>query len=192
MSHLATWQRKPRIGIDHAVAAGEWAKRTDDVLLRAYAADVAARAYAADGQRKSCLAALDTAGVALTMAGNEQPGYVYFYDEGQHSSTCCLCHLELHEPQRAATYAEQSLKTLDRSYARNIAMTTLNLSVAYARRNEIDEAARLIGDAGEVAACNSSARLNHQMLQVRADMCPWEHNVAVRALDDRLASYGLV
>lgn len=49
MSHLATWQGKPRIGIDHAVAAGEWAKRTDDVLLRAYAANVAARAYAADG-----------------------------------------------------------------------------------------------------------------------------------------------
>jgi hypothetical protein len=56
MSHLATWQRKPHIGIDHAVAASEWAKRTDDVLLQAYAADVAARAYAADGQSKQCLA----------------------------------------------------------------------------------------------------------------------------------------
>ncbi|MGH9194854.1 MAG: hypothetical protein ACRD1T_03835 [Acidimicrobiia bacterium] len=32
MSHLATWQHKPRIGIDHAVAAGEWAKRTDDLV----------------------------------------------------------------------------------------------------------------------------------------------------------------
>jgi hypothetical protein len=29
-SHLATWQGKPRIGIDHAVAAGQWADRTDD------------------------------------------------------------------------------------------------------------------------------------------------------------------
>ena len=43
MSHLATWQGKPRMGIDHAVAAGEWAKRTDDLLLRAYAADVGPR-----------------------------------------------------------------------------------------------------------------------------------------------------
>lgn len=59
MSHLATWQRKPRIGIDHAVAAGEWAKRTDDVALRAYSADVAARAYAADGQSEPSLTPLE-------------------------------------------------------------------------------------------------------------------------------------
>ncbi|MGH3794689.1 MAG: hypothetical protein ACRDSP_07340 [Pseudonocardiaceae bacterium] len=192
MSHLATWQRKPRIGIDHAVAAGEWAKRTDDVLLRAYAADVAARAYAADGQREPCLAVLDTAGVALTMTGNQQPGYVYFYDEGQHSATCGLCHLELHEPQRAVAYAEQSLKMLDWSYARNVAFATVNLGAAYMRFNEVDEAARLLGDAGEIAASNSSVRLNGQLQQARADMCPWEHTAAVRVLDDRLASYGLV
>lgn len=33
MSHLATWQGNPRIGVDHAVAAQGWAKRSDDVLL---------------------------------------------------------------------------------------------------------------------------------------------------------------
>ncbi|MGB6161093.1 MAG: hypothetical protein WCF33_23820 [Pseudonocardiaceae bacterium] len=42
MSHLATWQGKPRIGIDHAVAAAQWADRTGDLRLRAYTADVAA------------------------------------------------------------------------------------------------------------------------------------------------------
>ncbi|MGH3767088.1 MAG: hypothetical protein ACRDTX_18360 [Pseudonocardiaceae bacterium] len=191
MSHLATWQHKPRIGIDHAVAAGEWARHTDDVLLRAYAADVAARAYAADGQREPCLAALDAAGAALAVTGNQQPGYVYFYGEGQHSATGCLCHLELHEPRRAAAYAEQSLKTLDRSYARNVAFTTVNLALACAQSNEVDEAARLLGDAGEIASCNTSARLNRQLKQARADLCPWEHTAAVRALDDRLVSYGL-
>lgn len=192
MSHLATWQRKPRIGIDHAVAAGEWAKRTDDVALRAYAADVAARAYAADGQSEACLAALDVAGTALTMMGDQQPSYVYFYDEGQHSATRCLCHLELHEPQPAAAYAEQSLKTLDRSYARNIAFATVNLGLAHMQSNEIDEAGRLLGDAGEIAACNSSARLVRQLEQARSDMQPWLHTAAVRTLDDRLASYGLI
>ncbi len=192
MSHLATWQRKPRIGIDHAVAAGEWAKRTDDVLLRAYAADVSARAYAADGQPEPCLAALDTAGAALTMTGDRQSSYVYFYDEGQHSATFSLCHLELGEPQRAAVCAQQSLNTLDRSYSRNVAFTTVNLGIAYVQSNEIDEAARLLGDAGEIVACNSSARLNRQLQQARADMDPWQHTAAVRALDDRLTSYGLM
>jgi uncharacterized protein HemY len=32
MSHLATWQDKPRVGIDHAVAAGVWADQTDSPL----------------------------------------------------------------------------------------------------------------------------------------------------------------
>jgi hypothetical protein len=27
MSHLATWQGKPRVGIDHAVAAAVWAEQ---------------------------------------------------------------------------------------------------------------------------------------------------------------------
>jgi hypothetical protein len=61
MSHLATWQCRPHIGINHAVAAGQRAHRTDDLLLRAFAADMTARAYAADGQRDACLTALDTA-----------------------------------------------------------------------------------------------------------------------------------
>ena len=42
MSMLATWQQRPRVGIDHAVAAQHWAQRTDDPLLRAWAADIAA------------------------------------------------------------------------------------------------------------------------------------------------------
>lgn len=125
------------------------------------------------------------------MTGNQHPSYVYFYGEGQHSATSCGCHLELREPQRAAAYAQQSLKTLDRSYARNVAFAIVNLGKAHAQSNEVDEAAKLLGDAGEIAACNSSARLNGQLQQARADMLPWEHTAPVRALDDRLASYGL-
>lgn len=45
MGHLATWQKKPRIGIDHAIAAGQWANRTGDMRLRAYCTDIAAKAY---------------------------------------------------------------------------------------------------------------------------------------------------
>lgn len=56
---------------------------------------------------------------------------------------------------------------------------------------EIDEAARLLGDAGEIAAHNSSARLIGRLRQGRADIQPWKDSAAVRALDDRLASYGV-
>lgn len=36
MSHLATWQGKPRVGIDHAVAAAVWAEQAHSPLARAY------------------------------------------------------------------------------------------------------------------------------------------------------------
>lgn len=191
MSYLATWQHKPRVGIDHAVAAGEWAKRTSDIALQAFAANIAARAYAADGQPGPCRAALETAQTALTMVGEQQPGYAYFYDQGTHTGMCCSCHLTLREPQLAATYAQQSLRILDRSYTRDLGFVTMKLGIARMQSHEIDEAARLLGDAGEIAASNSSARLAKQVQQARADMRPWQHTAAIRALDDRLASYGL-
>ncbi len=191
MSHLATWQGKARIGIDHAVAAGEWARRTDDGMLHAYAADVAARAYAADGQGDAASVALDAAETALAAAGDGPAGYVYFYDEGLHTMTRCSCYLKLHDTQRAADYSRRSLQTLDPSYTRNVALTTANLGVAYTQSSEIDEATRLLGDAGEMAARNSSARLTQTLRQARAGLQPWQRTAPVRTLDDRLASYGL-
>lgn len=191
MSHLATWQGKPRIGIDHAVAAGQWAHRAADMRLCAYAADVAARAYAADRQSGTCFAALDAAQTSLGSVGDQRPGYIYFYDDGLHVSTRCSCHLELRDPKRAAAYAQQAVDNLDQSYTRNVALATVNLGIARIQSNEIDEAARLLGDAAEIAAHNSSARLVGLLKQARARMQPSKHTAAVRALDERLMTYGL-
>lgn len=192
MSHLATWQGKPRIGIDHAVAAGQWAQRTDDSRLRAYAADVAGRAYAADGQRDACLTALDAAHRALPPAGDQTPSHAYCYDEALHISIRGSCHLQLHDAQRAAGYFQQSAATLDQSFTRNTAFNIVDLGMAYVRCDEIDEAARLIGDAGEITARTSSARLLERLKQGRAELQPWKRTPAVRNLDDRLKSYAVV
>ncbi|MGH3586952.1 MAG: hypothetical protein ACRDQ0_11570, partial [Pseudonocardia sp.] len=191
MSHLATEQGRPRIGIDHAVAAGQWAYQTDDMRLRAYAADVVARAYAADGQRDACLTALDTAHNAMTATGDQIASSGPKYDEAIHISVRGGCHLTLRDADRAVFYAEQSIKTLDQSYVRDMAMTIVDLGEAYVLRKEIDEAARLLGDAGEIAARNSSARLLERLKQGRAELQPWEHAAAIRQLDDRFAAYGL-
>jgi tetratricopeptide (TPR) repeat protein len=191
MSHLATWQGRPRIGIDHAVAAGQWADRTDDQRLRAYTADVAARAYAADGQRDTCVNALDTAHTALTRADDHAPSYTT-HDEATHISTRGECHLKLGDADHTISYAQQSLKLLDRSSARDVAMTIIDLTEAYVQFTEIDEAARLLGDAGDIAAGHSSVRLIGRVEQARAAMQPWQDTAAVRTLDERLAAYGLV
>jgi len=191
MSHLATWQRKPRIGIDHAVAAGQWANRTGDMRLRAYCADIAAKAYSTDRQRDACLTALDAAETTLARTGEQRSGFVYFYSEGAHTLNCGQCHLKLGDAERAADYAQQSLTALDPSFTRLVAFASVNLGRAYARSGEIDDAARLLGDAGEIAAHNSSARLIERLKQARADLRPWANTAAVRMLDDRLASCGV-
>jgi tetratricopeptide (TPR) repeat protein len=147
MSHLATWQGTPRIGIDHAVAAGQWADRTDDLRLRAYTADVAARAYAADGQRDACVSALDTAHTVLTTADDHAPSYST-YNEANYISIRGGCHLKLGDADRAVFYQRQALEVMDRSFSRDVALATVGLSEAYVQCTEIDEAARLLGDAG--------------------------------------------
>lgn len=190
MSHLATWRQRSRTGIDHAVAAVEWAKRTDDSRLHAYAADVAARAYAADRQPTACLEALDVAETELAKS-DSRSSYIYFYDEGLLFSTRSACYLELGEAERAAEYAQESMDRLDKSYQRNLAMSTIKLATARAHSNEPEEAVRLLGDAGEIASCNSSARIIENLRQCRASMTRWESSRAVRELDTRLASYGL-
>ncbi|MGH3896868.1 MAG: hypothetical protein ACRDTA_01180 [Pseudonocardiaceae bacterium] len=70
-------------------------------------------------------------------------------------------------------------------------MTMVDLVEAYVQCTEIDEAARLLGDAGDIAAGHSSARLIERLVQARSAMRPWQHTVAVRTLDDRLAFYAL-
>jgi tetratricopeptide (TPR) repeat protein len=193
MSYLATWRGQPRIGIDHAVAAGQWASHTGDLRLRANVADMAAQAYAADGQRDQCLAALDAAHTALTEAGDKTPRPIHFYnyDEAIHIATRGRCHLALQDAQRAADYIQQSLPALDPSHVRNAAFTTAFLGRARAQSGEVDEATRLLGDAGEVAGQNNLARLIKVLKQGRTELQPWADTAAVRALDDRLETCGV-
>jgi len=135
--------------------------------------------------------ALDAAHAALPAAGDDPAGSVLFYDEAIHIGIRAGCHLELHDPQRAVDYAQQTLGNLDPSAARNKVFVTVDLGTAYLQGEEIDEAARLLGDAGEIAAGNSSARLAERLQQARARLQPWQDTTAVRELDDRLTAYGL-
>lgn len=192
MSHLATWRDKPRIGIDHAVAARQWANRIGDMRLHSYCADMAAKAYSKDGQRDACLTALDSAESTLAKADSQPSGLIYFYGPGAHNLNRGQCHLKLGDTKRAIEYAQQSHATLEPSFNRLVAFTSMNLGRAYVQSNDIDEAARLFGDAGEIAAQNSSVRLIEVLKKGRADLRPWQHTPAVRALDDRLTSHGLV
>jgi hypothetical protein len=65
------------IGVDHAMAAGYWAGRSDDRYLLAYARDMAAEAHAELGQTRECRTALDEAREIIdAAAATHLPSYV--------------------------------------------------------------------------------------------------------------------
>lgn len=190
ISMLATWQQRPRIGIDHAVAAQHWAERTDDLLLRAWAADMAACAYARDGQEQACLAELDTAGAGVAVITG--PSRVHDgYDEGVHASIRGKCLLQLNRPTDAVQATERSLATLDRTYVRDVAFATVDLGLARLECGDRDHAAAILEQAADLAVQNRSARLAGQITAVRARMQPWQDSAAVIQLDERLRAYQL-
>jgi tetratricopeptide (TPR) repeat protein len=189
LSHLATWRGRPRTGIDHAVAAQAWAGQTDDLLLRAYAADVAARAYAMDRQEKPCLKQIEVAQEYVTKP-QTVPTLVPFYNPGLLDSIHGLCLLSLDQPALAVEHHEKSLEGIDPAYVRNFAFNKAYLSMAQARSEDIDAAANTLGDAAELSTYNRSPRLVQQVHTVRDELTPWEDALAVRQLDERLQAYG--
>ncbi|MGH3566895.1 MAG: hypothetical protein ACRDRH_12855, partial [Pseudonocardia sp.] len=191
MSQLATWQHRPHVGIDHAVAAQYWAERTDDLLLRAKTADTAARAYARDGQQDRCLAELDNAHASFG-AGTGQPSCVASYGEGVHSDIRGDCLVRLHRPAEAVQAAERAVATLARADVRNMAFATVGLGVARLECGDLDHATATLEQAADLAVQNRSARLASDLATARARMQPWQDSRAVIQLDERLRAYRLV
>src|SRR5262249_61105807 len=111
-------------------------------------------------------------------AGAPAGSVLLFPDEAPLAGTRARCHLGLHDPQPAADYAQQAISGLDPSAVRNTALITVTLGTAYVQGKEIDEAARVLGDAGEIAAGNSSSRLTEQLRQARAQLQPWQDTTA--------------
>lgn len=191
LSHLATWQHRPRVGIDHAVAAQAWANQTDDLPLRAFASDVAARAYAMDEQDAACGQHLHQAREYIT-AYEGGSTLVHFYNAELLDSIQGMCLLQLHQPAQAIQHTSQSLARIDRSYVRNIAFNTVYLGQAQLAARNVDGAADSLGDAAALAVHNHSARLVQHIQDLHTELTPWQDTRAVQQLDDRLRGYGLV
>lgn len=190
MSHLATWQGAPRTGLDHAVAAQGWAEQADDLLLKAYAHQVAARAYAADGQMMA-LRELDRA-EALIGAASPSPGSVVHFNNGaQIAGDRSECHLSLGDLTEAASTARHALALQEPSFVRNRAFASLYLGRACLRSHQVEEAAAVIGDAVDLTAQNRSPRLVAQLRQSLAEFAPWRDAREVRHLWARCDTAGI-
>ncbi|MGH3944546.1 MAG: hypothetical protein ACRDSI_05815 [Pseudonocardiaceae bacterium] len=192
-SYTASWQGQAPAGLDLAAAAQGLVSKTQDPLMRVGAAQRAATAYAFDGQYKECMVELEKARDSLASAGQFSPeSPLYFYNEGYLTSHESECLLRLGRPQDAAASASAGLALYDKSFVDGYAVCTLHLGNAHLQSGEIDEAARVVGDAAGLAAQTQSARLVKELHATRARMQPWQGTQAVSVLDDRLAACGLM
>lgn len=193
MSHLATWRRQPRTGIDHALAAIGWANQTADARLQAYSYDVAARAYAMDNQGRATRRAIEQAQAAFSAADNRTDTYAYFLSAGQLASTESFCYLRLGEADQGVVAAERSLLHTDVSFVRNLALTSLYLGICHLHRDspDVERGAAAIADAARLACHNRSARLVQQLQSTWRELEPWQDVPAVKDVRDRMVFYGV-
>ncbi|NKY27050.1 helix-turn-helix domain-containing protein [Nocardia gamkensis] len=195
MSYLAVWSGSLRAGIDHAVAAQNWARSVDDGLLRSYADVIAAYAYAHTGRDQACIAALDAADATLDNVPPAVNSVAHFHRPGLSLSFRSDCMYRLGRAAEAQHAAESSLGLIgDGSYrvARNRAMAYIDLAHAHIAGREIDEAAQVIGKAADMTTSCRSDRLIGIISDTRADLAPWTDALCVRELDQQLADCGLL
>ncbi|MFV2104925.1 hypothetical protein [Micromonospora sp. LOL_024] len=140
MSHLATWQGKPRVGIDHAVAAASWAEQSGSSYARAYAADVAVRALTADGQAARSQEFLDREYAALQAATADQgpsQSWWYFYDESFFWSTSAQNALKFQKADQALVATGKALSLSDQGNLHERSFRLLFRAEAFARQQNI-------------------------------------------------------
>ena len=191
MSHLATWQGRPRVGIDHAAAAAVWAEQADSTRARAYAADVAVRAYLAANQRDRGLAMLEReyARVIGATINAREKALWYFYDESFYWATETQFRLKFDEPEKAMHAADKSLALVDPSNLHERAHRSLHRADVLIKQDSIDGACALIGEVAAITAVSSSQRVDQRISGLRGALAPWRRARAVKELDELLQSY---
>ncbi|WP_280273985.1 hypothetical protein [Nocardia wallacei] len=192
MAYLEVWRNEPRLGIDHAVAAQNWARRSGDHRLRAYADDMAAIAFAKDNQRSQCISAMIEADNAIAAAGRQpaEESVAYFQSPGLVASLRSDCLHQLGSGHDARAAAEEALELIDASFVRNRALAHVDLANAHADLGDIEAAVGAIRDSADLARSCRSDRLSGRIGAARNELEQWSNVVCVRELDDELASYG--
>ncbi|MDG4798135.1 hypothetical protein [Micromonospora sp. WMMD1082] len=192
MSHLATWQGKPRVGIDHAVAAASWAEQSGSPYARAYAADVAVRALTADGQASQSQDFLDREYAALQTAltdNGPRQSWWYFYDESFFWSTSAQNALKFHQADKVLAATDRALSLSDQGNLHERSFRLLFRAEAFARQQNIGLACRAITEVVELTSMNSSRRIEQRVQELRRGLDPWRRTRGVRELDQAIRAY---
>lgn len=196
LAQLAIWQDRPRVALDHAVAARSWVGDSHDMRLRAYADLRMAQAAALARQTRACLDALDRAdreiGSGVSTA-HPSESRAYFVSSALLESYRGECLLAIGDARSGVAATRRSIDMFaGEEFRRDKAMTLLDLEQALIRLGDIDEAAHAVAEAVELSDRCRSPRLAGAIMDARRALSPWAGSDAIRDLDSRLAARDMV
>jgi hypothetical protein len=172
-------------GLDHALAAQGWARRSNSNLVRALSEYGESVALARTGDVSNGLRALELANHWAARPTPYEPAYMYWITESGAM-----------EAATGFVYGilgrSKDVLAMDRSrqptgaYSREGAFALIRTATALTHLKEIPEAANKLAAAIPLMRTHSSARLRHRYREARAALDPWSNNAYVRALDEQL------
>ncbi|MFC0042457.1 helix-turn-helix domain-containing protein [Actinomadura rayongensis] len=194
MSQMATHQGKPRVGMDHAVAAQAWAAQIDSPAIRGYAYDVAAYAYATeqDARRTRYAHEQEFAEIqAMKAAPQELAAWWYRYGEAFYWGMRSRTSLIVGDTQDSVDSADRSLQFVNKAHVREHALTVLDRAHALIKQGNAPEASKSVEIAATLSGINTSTSIRKGISGARKALKPWQRTRAVRDLDETLAHHRL-
>ncbi|MFI7044647.1 hypothetical protein [Streptosporangium sandarakinum] len=186
LAHMALYQKKPTVALDHAFAEG-WAKESGDNLQQSATAIQVARAIAVAKHDPRALRLLDRAtDLADKSQGGSDLRHLFWLTPERVASYRTFCLIELKRPDLAVSEAQRRLTAMGLDSVRERGILQLEYALALIDHREISEAAAVIGEATGIVTGHSSTRLAHSVRQARAQLQPWQDNRYVRDLDKKL------
>lgn len=187
LAHMALYQKKPTVALDHAFAAEGWAKESGDNLQQSATAIQVARAIAVAKHDPRALRLLDRAtDLADKSQGGSDLRHLFWLTPERVASYRTFCLIELKRPDLAVSEAQRRLTAMGLDSVRERGILQLEYALALIDHREISEAAAVIGEATGIVTGHSSTRLAHSVRQARAQLQPWQDNRYVRDLDKKL------
>jgi transcriptional regulator with XRE-family HTH domain len=176
---------RPAEAVELLDEASELARRSCGSRRRAWIAALRARAHGATGNRAVALSCLDSAREALGTA-TEPPHGTDFFDGPRLDGIAGSTFLLLRDSEPARQLLTQALDHRSPSDAKGRALLTLDLAASRVVDAEPEEAARLAGQALNLARGAVVRPIVARALAIRADMEPWEGTTPVARLDAHL------
>lgn len=176
-------------GLAFIQAAASRSETKGSAATRSWVASAEAEVLSQLGNPVAAERALDRARVAFDQFhAEEEPPWMYYYDQGFMEGNCGLVYLALDRPEHARRSTELALDGLDPAMVRDRAVLLAALAETHVAAREAEEACRLASEAVTLAThtqCNGAVL---RVRQLRGQLEPWAPEPMVRELDDQLAS----